>query len=54
MSISPYVSNAPVQEPETITSWLESQGIPRNVVVPGVLNSSQMAFDKASRSRCFP
>ena len=45
MSISPYVSNAPVQgDAETITSWLESQGIPRrNVVVPGVLNSSQMA-----------
>ena len=45
ISVSPYVSSAPVKgDAESISNWLESQGIPRkNFVVPGVLNSAQMA-----------
>ena len=45
ISISPYVSGAPIKgDVESILNWLESQGVPRrNVVVPGILNSAQMA-----------
>ena len=45
ISMSPYVSSAPVKgDAESISQWLECQGVPRgNVVVPGLLNSAQMA-----------
>ena len=45
ISMSPYVSSAPAGgDAESISNWLEVQGIPRrNVVVPDVLNAAQMA-----------
>ena len=45
IAMSPYVSDAPANgEAESIGNWLEAQGIPRrNIVIPGILNSAQMA-----------
>ena len=45
ISMSPYVSGAPVNgDAESISNWLEAQGIPRsNFIVPGILNSAQIA-----------
>ncbi|TCD58113.1 glycosyltransferase family 4 protein [Synechococcus sp. BS55D] len=45
IAMSPYLSGSPDKgDAESISGWLVSQGIPRsNIVVPGVLNSAQMA-----------
>ena len=45
ISMSPYVSGAPAMgDANSIGNWLESQGVPRrNFLVPGILNSAQMA-----------
>ncbi|MCB4406926.1 glycosyltransferase family 4 protein [Synechococcus sp. MU1642] len=45
ISMSPYVSGAPAKgDADSIGNWLESQGVPRrNFVVPGILNSAQLA-----------
>ena len=57
IALSPYVSNAPVGgDAQAIANWLESQGVPRqNFIVPGVLNSVQMAsLIKQSDLAVFP
>ena len=57
ISLSPYVSNAPVGgDAQAIANWLESQGVPRqNFIVPEVLNSVQMAsLMKQSDLAVFP
>ena len=43
ISMSPYVSSAPAGgDAESISNWLEEQGIPsKNFVVPGILNAAQ-------------
>ena len=45
VSMSPYLSSAPEKgDASSIVRWLIAQGIPRkNLIVPGVLNSVQMA-----------
>ena len=43
--LSPYISSAPAGgDAESISNWLEEQGIPsKNFVVPGILNAAQMS-----------